>query len=585
MAHGEYYRADSDIVDKGTQSLLDAIPDSGLRMPARLPTDRDVYVLVWSDAATVEVVVLGHPTVSAQRLAALLDSAVRGSRLEEYDVEWSRSSYYSAADAYFSDSQFGALKRTTYSPLGRLVHQLRSVGFVPHAIVSCPDYCEVNLPKATRCVIDGGALYDANEAPSDFVLQSSAALPGYAFPVLVLLIVFPLLAAGGHLLAFLSAAIPVIPIGFRRRIFPWLTCYPLYLVLIFHLPLALMVQYSRFAEMLVDLWSTDNSQKLPEQISAFCHIGPILLALFGWLAALSFRRLYGPRNGDYVPVMRKGHYSRLKTVVVRVVGLAPMIAGVLLLELRGRHAPKGLALGALDILGLTLVFLGRWIGAQMIRFVAFRFLGGRSSDPSLTARARDIARRMGVGLRSLTIDDTPYFGQLYANAFAYSRGRVHVTRKLVDELSPDELDTVIAHEIAHIKCRDGLRGWAIFLSSVAALWLPFLILFEFPGVHGFLVFLPLAVLPYLGLASLVAGAKWLSRRRELRADRMSVEATRNVEAAESMLRKLAYYSPVPYLVAMDRCTTHPGIETRITALRKAAAEMGCAPIEVPAAVQ
>ena len=578
-------RADSDLVGEESQSLMAAIPDSGLRMPARLLTEKDVYVLVWSEGVTVRIQVLGRPSISPQRLAAVLDSAIRGSRLEEYEVEWSKDDDFSAAEAYFSDSEFGVLKRVTSSPVGAIVHRFRWVGFVPHVILNVPDYCGTNLPRSERHIVGDTAWYDASDKPTGFSLETSAALPGYALPILLLLIIFPLVGAGGYTVAILSAVIPVTPIGFRRRIFPWLTRYPVYLALILHFPLALMIQYSRFADMLVDLWSTDYSRKLPEEMSAICYIGPILLLLLGLLAAMVARRLYGPRKGDYVPDRPKGHYSRFGAIVVRVVALAPLAAGVLLVELRGRHLSKGSAPDAVEIVGFALILLGPWIGARLAMFVAFQFLGGRSFDSNLTAQAKDIGRRMGVDLRAPTIDDTPHFGKLYANAFAHTRGRIRVTRKLIDELSPEELEVVIAHEIAHLRQRDMLRGWAIYLGSIAMLWLPFIILFELPGLHGWLVSLPLMILPYVGLASTMAGSNWLSRRRELRADRMSLEATGDVEAAESMLRRLAYFSPVPYLGTIDHCTTHPSIETRVAALRKAAMEMGLAPVEIPSTVE
>ncbi|HEX5323567.1 MAG TPA: M48 family metalloprotease [Capsulimonadaceae bacterium] len=163
----------------------------------------------------------------------------------------------------------------------------------------------------------------------------------------------------------------------------------------------------------------------------------------------------------------------------------------------------------------------------------------------------------------------------YANAYALTRGRVVVSRKLVEEMSPDELDFILAHELAHIEGGHVSQTLVIMLISFLFLMSPMLVIsghFTLPS--NFALREAVLIVPFLGILIMFAGLSALRRRREYVADRKALGATRNLAAAESALVKIAQYSPMPFLHDSGDLMTHPKLSKRITALRRFAGEIG-----------
>lgn len=93
-----------------------------------------------------------------------------------------------------------------------------------------------------------------------------------------------------------------------------------------------------------------------------------------------------------------------------------------------------------------------WFGSA----VAEAFSDGTRQDARLQALADGLAKDMGLPAGSVQVaissDDTP-------NAFATFGGQVVLMQGLLDKLPSEEaVAAVLAHEIAHIKHRDPLRG-------------------------------------------------------------------------------------------------------------------------------
>ncbi|HDH96402.1 MAG TPA: hypothetical protein ENF73_01585 [Proteobacteria bacterium] len=201
------------------------------------------------------------------------------------------------------------------------------------------------------------------------------------------------------------------------------------------------------------------------------------------------------------------------------------------------------------------------------------------------------------------------------NAFATGRDADHasvcVTTGLLDTMTREELQGVIAHEIAHIRNKDiltmtivsALLGAIVLISDMARR-----VLFygggrrsrdsRGRGSSGGIVVLILFVLAIIApiIAKLMALA--VSRSREYMADAGSVEFTRNPQALASALTKIANH----YDKVVDKATdgtahlfisdpkssalsskegklaelfsTHPPIRKRIEALRAMGASIG-----------
>lgn len=125
------------------------------------------------------------------------------------------------------------------------------------------------------------------------------------------------------------------------------------------------------------------------------------------------------------------------------------------------------------------------------------------------------------------------------NAFAVGRkadGVVVISREIIDLLDRDELEGVIAHELAHIKNRDTVV--MVMGQSIAALvgWVVFFLIRSRGQQGGFLVaWLGSMVAQMVVTVFLLA----ISRYREYVADEDAAQYTRNPEAMARALEKIS----------------------------------------------
>jgi len=231
----------------------------------------------------------------------------------------------------------------------------------------------------------------------------------------------------------------------------------------------------------------------------------------------------------------------------------------------------GLALGALAIVRRDALAATAWfvVGVAVASWCLARHRRGLGLTPhavthgELRDRLFALAARAGVTLRQLYV--LPMRRLRMANAFAVSGQLVMVTDLLLDRLDRDEVDAVMAHEIAHLRRGDPVKLLAANASA------------------GAVPFFALQGLGWGGIAAgVVAGllaAMAYSRRIERRADRAALELGADPGALISGLARLARLSHVP--LRWSRWTgwwlTHPSIAERAGAIGRAG---GLDPAEV-----
>src|SRR5467141_4875186 len=123
--------------------------------------------------------------------------------------------------------------------------------------------------------------------------------------------------------------------------------------------------------------------------------------------------------------------------------------------------------------------------------------------------------------------------------------RVVVTDTLIRSFTPEEVDTVLAHELAHQRYMDPIRGF--FAGSLVSLGIFALIAWAYPLIYpafgirsaGDMAGLPLLVTIFSLLALPFRPVELLaSRSRESRADRFSLELTRDAASFVAAMVKL-----------------------------------------------
>jgi heat shock protein HtpX len=215
--------------------------------------------------------------------------------------------------------------------------------------------------------------------------------------------------------------------------------------------------------------------------------------------------------------------------------------------------------------------------------------------PELHMMVDKLCKEAGLPIPKVAIMQSPV-----PNAFATGRNPKHAVVACTDSImrlrSRDELEAVLAHELAHVKNRDILTmTMASFIAMIASMIMQsFLFSALFGGRNregGSWIIVWIVSLVVYALSTLLILA--LSRYREFAADRGSALITRNPRALISALKISGRMEVVPanakakieganafFIIPalsgnaiMEMFSTHPPLEKRIVNLEKVEAEI------------
>jgi Zn-dependent protease with chaperone function len=201
------------------------------------------------------------------------------------------------------------------------------------------------------------------------------------------------------------------------------------------------------------------------------------------------------------------------------------------------------------------------IGSACLRS-AQGFKKRRVKSGTLYVRTIQLARRMGVAIGWIYVVP-PGRGDL-TNAFASLRS-ISLTDNFGEYLHGPQLDSVIAHELAHHKNKHLQKRLAFVLLSVFTLSI---IAFGFaPLIAGHK---PIVI--WVSLLAFLLSYNGISRRFEYEADRDAALLTGNPEAEIRSLTALyrKTNSPVETSRFLELFMTHPALPNRISAIARAA---------------
>lgn len=286
---------------------------------------------------------------------------------------------------------------------------------------------------------------------------------------------------------------------------------------------------------------------------------------------------------------------------------------------RGLQLRMGVVMMLLAGLGITFAsVIGYFLGNIIIAIVmvalivvlqfafgdklALKSMGAKRVDnesyPELHSMVNSAAQQANVPMPDVAVAESGL-----QNAFAAGRSQdssvVCVTTGLIKSLDEEELEAVIAHEVAHIKNRDVI---VMTVAGVITMITGIIIRYSFffsPGHGGgggdergaaaFAVIFVASILTYIVGYLLIRA---LSRYREHAADRGAAKITGNPTALAQALRKIddsmedtpkqdlreangvsaLMVSPVKSKIS-SLLSTHPGTEARIDRLNKMAKDM------------
>jgi heat shock protein HtpX len=245
-------------------------------------------------------------------------------------------------------------------------------------------------------------------------------------------------------------------------------------------------------------------------------------------------------------------------------------------------------------LGLAFIinFLSFWFSDKLVLAIYHAKPLSKEAEPKLHEIVEKLAKESKIPKPKVFIVNLPIM-----NAFATGRSPKHaavaVTSGLLKNLNWDEIEGVIAHEIAHIKNRDTLTsvvaatiaGAIAYIAQIA--WWS-LLLQDRKYSTGSLIFLPLIILAPIA-ATLIQLA--ISRTREFAADKTGAIISKKPLSLASALEKIANAAkqhPLRGNAAMSHLfivnpfkedaifklfSTHPPVAERIKRLKELAKEL------------
>jgi len=208
--------------------------------------------------------------------------------------------------------------------------------------------------------------------------------------------------------------------------------------------------------------------------------------------------------------------------------------------------------------------LAAYAAYKMMAIAAARVTHGNIqilTQGALVQRATEIAQRAGVKLQGLYLTDNR--ARREANAFAAGTGVVMLSRGLVENLTWREVDSVMSHEIGHLRGKHTLAAAAGFWIYIVLQPIAFSVAAAAKVPHWILA------LPILPVAYIM-GTAFLSRGREFSADKRSVELTGDPEgmiASLARLRRLTD-SPVAWGGMQGSILSHPSMQARVLAIAR-----------------
>lgn len=252
----------------------------------------------------------------------------------------------------------------------------------------------------------------------------------------------------------------------------------------------------------------------------------------------------------------------------------------------------------LVLTGVTLWFVGSYFfHTKMVRKLSHSHPVTRKDEPALYNLLENLCITAGMKMPRLEIIET-HARNAFASGIDDKSFTVTVTRGLLQSLSKDEVEGVLAHELTHIQNRDVrlliitiiFTGMIGFAAQMAWSQIRYGILIggrragnKLGGNNnkgsGIMIFLIILAVLWIGYFATLFTRFALSRRREYMADGGAVQLTRNPDAMMRALMRIAGKDQIPKMPGdiammcienrvpfMGLFATHPPIENRIKTL-------------------
>jgi heat shock protein HtpX len=291
-----------------------------------------------------------------------------------------------------------------------------------------------------------------------------------------------------------------------------------------------------------------------------------------------------------------GLSTKFEPIIMRLANRKPTLAGLWELTLT-RTVDLALGYAFLPI-GMVIIWfaVAYAFHKSMIRAGTGARPISRSLDWDLYNMVENQAIAAGLPTPTIELIETDALNA-YASGLGSTGATIAVTRGLLDTLTKDELDAVLAHELTHIRNQDvRLMTVAIIFVGILAFGAQVLGRSVWGrssaggrgqplALNDIVVFAIAGALAGIGHVFGLVTKFTLSRTREFLADAGAVTLTKKPEALISALRTISTHDAVPGVPASLQAmmissriqglfATHPPVEARIAALERYAGVRG-----------
>ncbi len=238
------------------------------------------------------------------------------------------------------------------------------------------------------------------------------------------------------------------------------------------------------------------------------------------------------------------------------------------------------------VVGIWFIVAYLFQGA-MIRAMSHSHPVTRKDEPELYNLLENMCIATGTNMPRLEIIET-HARNAFASGINESSYCITVTRGLMQSLSRDELEGVVAHELTHILNRDvrllvvcviftgmlGVAAQLVWSNIRYMLWVPRSS--NRKGGGGYILLLAIALILWVGYMATLLTRFAISRKREFMADAGAVQITKNPDAMMRALLRISGAADIPKApgdikaMCFENATpflglfaTHPPIKSRL----------------------
>ncbi|MBI1331778.1 MAG: M48 family metalloprotease [Armatimonadetes bacterium] len=492
-------------------------------------------------------------------------------------VEYSQEDDCASAQLVVSNGGFGKMEATLAFNLGDLTKAVEKIEPKTSVALLAPRYTQFNINAPPDYTSSNGTRYwNVSKSGISGDLISTLTVPGWVVPALIAWFTLPILGlAVSFAIGFTIARNQNLPIAQRRKAYGSWVMKGTFGTLGLHAVLVVLTLPTKALEPVSQMWFGLRFTQVGLMIVPFFAIGPMIALP---MLNKTEQKLLGPTEEEKAQKEDFSEYDASaedkaaiktgawKVFAVKMVPLAVVFPLVFLVNLP-RTSPYYFAqrmafptaLFASLILGLVLQATTK--KKSQATNQRFDHLVGRVEQ-----RAQSIGDRMSVSVPKVRV--TPLLQGPYGAAI--SSNQLMVTPAMADRFSDDELDFILAHELAHKKAKHVPKR--LFMAFAIA-FIPMLFFVALMSGKSFGVNIsPTFYLsPFLIIfVAMVAGRPLISssyQKNEFAVDEAAVRLLRNKDAAISALTKVARQNGLPGFNDVDFMQSHPAMAKRIERIR------------------